>query len=241
MAAAGRHRVRGKAGALLLSACLLLPGACVEKPPTETAAADSAPTAGFRAPRVGTYTLPPIQDAVDGTVLDADGSRSRLFDYLGDRYVFLSFIYTNCGIASGCPLAFATLHAMQRRLDAAPELQDQVRFITFSFDPERDTPAVMRRFTPRGYADTPISDRSWVFLTTPSRVELEPILEGFGQYIVPEVDESGEPTGDLSHILKVFLIDRQRQVRNIYSSSHMQPALVLNDLKTLVREDERSR
>jgi hypothetical protein len=40
--------------------------------------------------------------------------------------------------------------------------------------------------------------------------------------------------------LKAFLIDRERRVRQIYSSDFLHPALVINDVKTLMMEDGKS-
>ena len=54
---------------------------------------------------------------------------------------------------------------------------------------------------------------------------------------MPEVDENGEPTGNFSHVLKLFLIDRERRVRNIYSSDYIHPTLAINDLKTLLMQE----
>ena len=64
-------------------------------------------------PAPGSYALPPIQAAADGSVVDADGATRRLFDYLGDRHVLLSFVYTNCSDAQGCPLATAIFHLIE--------------------------------------------------------------------------------------------------------------------------------
>ena len=41
-------------------------------------------------------------------------------------------------------------------------------------------------------------------------------------------------------MLKVFLIDRERRVRQIYSSAYLHPSIVINDVKTLMIEDARS-
>ena len=81
---------------------------------------------------------------------------------------------------------------------------------------------------------------AWTFLTTPSHSDLEPILDGYGQYVVREIDAEGRFTGDRSHMLKVFLIDRERRVRQIYSSDFLHPSIVINDVKTLMIEDARS-
>jgi len=78
--------------------------------------------------------------------------------------------------------------------------------------------------------------RDWQFLTTASEVELQPILEGYGQWRQREYDESGKYTGSMSHILRVFLIDRQRRIRNIYSTGFLHADTVINDLRTLAIE-----
>ena len=188
----------------------------------------------FVPPPPGTYDLPAIQAAADGVVVDADGTTRRLFDYLGDRYVLLSFIYSRCTNPKGCPLATMTLRRIESGLRADPELAAQTRLLSLSFDPEHDTPDLMLRFAAEDYLDTRWDQRQWSFLTTASRLDLQPILDGYGQYIVRELDESGKETGDLSHVLKVFLIDRERRVRNIYSSDYIHPDLAINDLRTLI-------
>ena len=230
----------GRLTTLLLGTCCLLAGACGE--PARTVVMEAHPeTLGleYEPPAPGSYSLPAIQSAADGMVVDADGTRRRLFDYMGDRHVLLSFVYTTCTDAKGCPLATAVLHMIHRRLSAESQLEGNVRLVTLSFDPQHDTPEVMRQYVPgrQDYFDTPWQERPWVFLTTRARSDLEPILDGYGQYVVRERDESGQLTGRYTHVLKVFLIDRARQVRNIYSSSFLHPALAIGDLETLLIEE----
>jgi hypothetical protein len=43
--------------------------------------------------------------------------------------------------------------------------------------------------------------------------------------------------GPLSHVFKLFLIDRRGSVREIYSTSFLQPEVVLNDIRTQLLED----
>jgi len=79
---------------------------------------------------------------------------------------------------------------------------------------------------------------AWEFLTTRSRRELLPILNGFGQDVGVDIDRaSGKALGSYSHVLKVFLIDRHGAVREIYTTDYLLPAMVLNDIKTLLMED----
>lgn len=216
--------------------------ACAAPTPPQQAAGARVPPAGleYAPPPPGSYELPPIEPAVDGAIIDADGTRRHLFDYLGDRYVLLSFIYTHCTDSEGCPLATGVLDMVRESLGSEPDLAAHVRLITLSFDPERDSPEVMHRYAAlagRDYAATRWDARPWAFLTTASRADLQPILDGYGQSLVREIDAAGKPTGDFSHVLKVFLVDTQRRVRNIYSTSFLHPAIAINDLKTLWMED----
>lgn len=190
---------------------------------------------GYTPPAPGSYELSPIKRAVDGIVLDTKGNRHRLFDYMDDKLVILNFIYTTC--SDICHLATYVLHQVMTELKQDPVFSDQVQLITLSFDPDHDTPEVMHRYAQSMECDT----SGWVFLTTSSHTELQPILDGYGQYIVRERDAAGKVTGAFMHVLKVFLIDRERKVRNIYSLSFLHSTLLLNDIRTLLLEDAANR
>ena len=240
------------AAAVALVLCAGL-SACSGTPPPApagTSAPGSAAAAAipegleYAPPAAGSYELPPIMAATDGPVLDSGAVPRRLFDFMGDRYVLLSFIYTHCTDSEGCPLATGALAMVRELLAGQPDLAARVRLVSLSFDPARDTPAVMRRYAAHGGlaggddgGPAGAADRPWVFLTAASQAELQPLLDGYGQAIVPEIGANGRPTGDFTHVLKVFLIDRHRQVRNIYSTSFLHPALALNDLRTLWMEE----
>jgi hypothetical protein len=67
------------------------------------------------------------------------------------------------------------------------------------------------------------------------------LVEGFGQDVRRTVDRSsGRPRRELSHVLKVFLIDRAGFIREIYTSTFLHPQTLLNDIETLVMEDARA-
>ena len=180
----------------------------------------------FAAPAAGTYQLPPLMVAADGPVRDDAGGSKRLYDYLGDRIVLLSFIYTTCSDVNGCPLASYVLKRVQDRALAEPGLRDQLRIVCLSFDPTHDTPAVMAAYGARLRA--PGFD--WEFLTGKSAESLQGVLDAYDQSVYR--DESGA----VSHILRVLLIDRQRRVRNIYSVSFLHADTVLSDVQTLLLE-----
>ncbi len=189
---------------------------------------------GYDPPAPGSYALPPLGDAGDGQVLDASGDSLRLHGLLGSEIVVLSFIYSTCSDTNGCPLATAVLYKLRSTIEAQPALAGKVRFVSLSFDPVQDTPEVIRLYGMNFTGSEQSTE--WTFLTTASQEQLEPILEAYGQPIQPEFDDTGKLTGRIAHILRVFLIDRERRIRNIYSVSFLHADLVLNDILTLQLE-----
>ena len=59
----------------------------------------------FPAPVPGTYDLPVLWAAADADVLTSNDKAVRLHEFMGDKAVIMSFIYTSCGDVNGCPLA----------------------------------------------------------------------------------------------------------------------------------------
>ena len=186
----------------------------------------------FPAPTPGSYSLPVLGPAGDGEVIDSGGAHTRLHGLMGDRVVLLSFIYTQCSDANGCPLATAVLHRLRRRMQREPEVANQVRLLSLSFDPRHDSPQVMRRYGEALQGE----GIDWRFLTTGSEQLLQPILEAYQQSVQAEYDAAGAWSGAFSHILRVFLIDRDKQLRNIYSVSFLHPDTLISDIKTVLGE-----
>lgn len=194
------------------------------------------PALDFTPPPAGSYVLHRIMPAPEGRVLGLDGRSERLSRYTHGQITLLGFIYTTCVDPQGCPLAYKVFDTLKEEIEATPRLHGKLRFVTLSFDPARDTPDVMRQ-----YAGSRVVDQGkalpWYFLTTRSARELMPLVEGFGQDVVTTYDRSsGKPRRELSHVLKVFLIDPAGDVREIYSSMFLHPQTVMNDIETLLLE-----
>jgi cytochrome oxidase Cu insertion factor (SCO1/SenC/PrrC family) len=197
--------------------------------------AGGVPPLEFEPPAVGTYTLQRIMAAPDGEVLDLDGRAQRLSAFTRERITVLGFVYTTCADPDGCPLALRVFDAVKEALDARPALRARVRLVTLSFDPEVDHPAAMRGYAGRRATAGGVP---WHFLTTRSPQAARPLLEGFGQDVrSPASVTAGRRGREIAHVLKVFLLDRDGVVREIYSSTFLHPRTVLNDLETLRREE----
>lgn len=188
-------------------------------------------TPEYEPPPPGSYTLPVIDTVGDHPLLDADGGPTTLFAVTRGRIAIVAFVYTTCVEAAGCPLSLAVLHELDAALAANPGLAARVTLVTISFDPEQDTPermAVMRRF------HRPRTD--WHFLTARDTGQLAPLLADFDQPVAKLRYPDGEWTGLFRHVLKVFLLDGSNRVRNVYSVGFLNPALLLNDSRTLLLE-----
>jgi cytochrome c peroxidase len=186
----------------------------------------------YAPPPPGSYALPPIDAVEDHPLLDSGGRETTLFAEKGGRLAVVAFVYTTCVEAGGCPVSMSVLHQLDRLVAADPALARQVTLLTVSFDPERDTPSrlasVRAAHAPRG---------DWRFFTTAGEAALDPLLADFGQPVAKLRFADGRWTGLFRHVLKVFLLDRTNQVRNIYSAGFLHAELLLNDLRTLRGED----
>jgi len=201
---------------------------------------DLARTAQFDydPPEAGSYTLPVIKPAPDGRVLDEQGQPRSLRRLLAGKISLVSFIYTRCADPNGCPLATAVLYDIHDASEADRALADNLRMVSLSFDPENDTPEVMAGFRGHDPADAPRRNE-WSFLTTASQADLQPILKRFDQVVLRRTGEDGRDLGLYAHQLRVYLVDRRGNVRNIYGLGFLDPRLLVADVHTLLAEERR--
>jgi len=202
---------------------------------TMGAAAHEVPKvqADFDAPAPGTYRLERIMQAPDGAVVDASRKQAKLGTYTHGKVTLLSLMYTSCSDEKGCPMAFYTIDLIKRDLEKSKAARGRVQMVSLSFDPAHDTPEVMRAYGGKylkGGSPVP-----WHFLTTASKREVAPMLDGFGQDVSKAADAQSDQ--ELMHVLKLFLIDKDGWVREIYTTSYLVPQVVVNDIKTLLIEE----
>jgi len=190
----------------------------------------------YEAPVPGSYKLPIVKQAADGEVLDSEGRPLRLSELTHGRLTVLSFIYTRCAAAKACPMATGVLMQLHRLSAEDEALARHMRLISISFDPSADTPDRMAAYSALADSNKPAAE--WRFITTASQEKLRPIIDAYGQ-AVNRKKNPHDPTGPLNHILRVFLIDRDGNIRNIYSSGTLDLRLVLADVKTLLAEQPR--
>jgi cytochrome oxidase Cu insertion factor (SCO1/SenC/PrrC family) len=161
-------------------------------------------------------------------LLGPDSRPAPLLGLAADQVAFVSFVYRSCADASACPLALSVLKRLDAELARLPALAARVRLVTVSFDPGHDSPEGMDALRTRL---EPASD--WRFLTAASRAAIDPVLADFGQEVARRAAERGEEQ-IASHLLRVYLVDASRGVRNVYGADLLDAELLRNDAATVL-------
>ncbi len=157
------------------------------------------------------------QQLPDFSLTDQRG-RSLTLAGLRDKIWVADFIFTSC--VTICP----------PMTDEMSKLQDEfpiegVYFVSFSVDPERDTPEVLSRYADRYGAD----HNSWSFLTGEKEAIYQLAYAGFNL-------AAGRQGSEILHSTRFVLVDRAGQVRGYYDSrskAHLQQ--LRQDIQTLLR------
>lgn len=184
----------------------------------------------FTAPEPGSYALPSLGEAADGVLVDSTGSPVRLHELYEGKTIVLSFVYTSCPDVNGCPLATFVLGQVQKRLANDEQAMAAVRLVTVSFDPTNDPPDVMAEYG-RHFRHGAVD---WRFLTSTSEDNLAPILDNYDQHVIRDRGPDGKALTTMSHILRVYLIDSDKRIRNIYSPSYLHPDILHADIRTVM-------
>jgi protein SCO1/2 len=208
----------------------LMLGAAMMSLSTPSHGAESAAPAVANLPAAGSYVLQRIQRVPEAQLVDADGNPVAISAYVKGAVTALGFFYGHCEDATGCPVAWSTFKAAKEAAAADPLLEGRLRLLFVSLDPARDTPSVLRLFKS---AENDRRAPPWLFLTGQSEAQITPLLRAMGQDTGYELDREGRRTGVINHMLKVFLIDPDGWVREIYSTAFLTPENLLNDARTL--------
>ncbi|NBB73358.1 MAG: SCO family protein [Bacteroidetes bacterium] len=145
-------------------------------------------------------------------------------DVAGD-IVVLGYIYTNC--PDVCPMTTANMKQAHQQLGAP----DDVQFVTVTFDPLRDTPSVMQRYSETWEA----ADSDWMFLTGDTST-VNRMMRRIGirhQVTDTTTTEDGEQIFFISHSDLVTLIDEDGRIRQHYSGSRTPPEILVEDVNKL--------
>lgn len=114
-------------------------------------------------------------------LIDQAGRPFRFDEWVQERnkFVVVDFIYTNC--QSLCRVLGTEFQQLQRSI-VERGLQNRVRLLSVSFDPEHDTPDVLRRYAEHMGA----RPDAWTLATVGNAGELDALLRTFGVTVIPD-------------------------------------------------------
>lgn len=186
--------------------------------PLESAAPPAA-ASGFELIKMGA----PVPNQ---TFVNQDGKSVSLESLRGEA-VIVTFIYTSCPMPTFCPLMDQNFAKMQAKLKENNNLL-KTHLLSVSFDPQIDTPAVMKAHAQKLGADP----RLWSFVTG-DRDEIDKWANGFGVSISRAMNDPR----DITHNLRTALIDRQGNLVQIYPGNEWTPEQILADVRVMVGID----
>lgn len=178
-----RVRILSMATSLVLLIGLLLTRAALSPPP-------SAPL--------------PVYGVVPAFTLTDQRGQMFTREEMTGRVWIADFIFTSC--AGQCLLMSDQIAGLQRTF----RREDGIRWVSFSVDPERDTPEALAAYARRHGADA-----RWRFVTGDRAAITAVCREGF-HLAFAAADSPREP---ITHSVRLVLVDRAGQIRGYYDAT----------------------
>jgi protein SCO1/2 len=131
------------------------------------------------------------------------GQAVRLNDFRGQALA-ITFFFTRCPIPDYCPRLSKNFEEASQKLSAMPRGPTNWHFLSVTFDPEFDTPAVLKGYAERYQYDP----KHWSFLTGPK----EQISE-----LASRADVKTQPAnGLITHNFRTLIINAAGQLQMIF-------------------------
>jgi len=166
----------------------------------------------------GYGSVPPFQ------LVNQDGQAFGSSNLAGKIWI-ADFIYSTC--PGPCPMISSRMSEMQKPLE-----KTDVHFVSFTVDPDKDTPAQLREYASRLKAQP----GRWDFLTGPKSEIYSLSQHGFK---LAAADRSGSNAEPL-HSTRMILVDRRGQIRGYYDATTADAITkLLADTNHLLKEQPR--
>ena len=163
----------------------------------------------------GYGSVPPFQ------LVNQDGQPFGSSNLAGKIWI-ADFIYSTC--PGPCPMISSRMSEMQKPLE-----KTDVHFVSFTVDPDKDTPAQLREYANHLQAQP----GHWDFLTGPKSAIYDLSHNGFKLAVSDGSAEAGIPV----HSTRLVLVDRHGEIRGYYEVTEADAVTkLLADTSHLLRE-----
>lgn len=164
------------------------------------------------------------------TFLNQDSAAVNFPEIIKDKITVMGFIYTHC--PDICPMTTHNMVLTEERL--IEEGIDDVLFVALSFDPERDSPEVLRKFA----EIRDIKFDNWIFLTRDD-LTTKDVLKRFDVKVITTDStfyEDGTIGYTIMHTDRISLINNKGILKKNYKGSTINIEELIIDIKYLGEE-----
>ncbi len=179
----------------------------------------------------GCYEHFPLKQDISRTqneFFNQDSNKVKFPELTKGKITLMAMVYTHC--PDICPMTTHNMQLIESKL--TKDDLEKVRFVVITFDPNRDTPEVLKKFA----EIRDIDFSRWSFLSGDERNTKEVMLK-FDIKAVP-ADSSYDVKGNLSYYIvhtdRLSLIDQNGLLRKNYVGSIADVDEVVNDIKYLL-------
>lgn len=169
----------------------------------------------------------------DFVLVNQNGKQIHLNEYRG-KTLLLTFIYTRCTLNDYCPRMSSNFAQVDKTLLKTPGLYAKTHLLSISFDPDHDTPEVLRSYG-AAYTEryTKEDFKHWEF-TTASKDELKQVADFFGVYY----ENDGK---SITHSLSTSIIGPDGTIKAWYPGNHWTPEEALAEVNSVTASSEQAR
>lgn len=163
-------------------------------------------------------------------LINQSGEKVSFPETVKGKIAVVGYIFTNC--PDICPLTTNNMRLIQQKLKE--EEIGNVEFVSISFDPQNDTPEVLRKFA--GIRNLDLSN--WMFLTGEKAVT-DSLIHRAGVFAVASdstVFDDGKKIYYYTHTDRIHLVDTKGKIRKEYQGSRINIDEITEDIKNLESE-----
>lgn len=160
-------------------------------------------------------------------LINQEGEEVVFPEIIKGQITVMGFIFTHC--PDICPMTTHNMYLTDKELKEDGFVD--VKFVALSFDPDRDTPEVLKKFAEVRELDF----KSWTLLTGEISTVNE-LLKRFDVKAIKtdeSIDEDGNSEYSMMHTDRISLIDENGRLRKNYKGSTINIEELVNDIKTL--------
>jgi protein SCO1 len=166
-------------------------------------------------------TPAPGDEVPDFHFVNQDGRRVSLHQYRG-KVLLLTFIYTRCPFPDFCPRVSNNFAEIDKQLSSDRDLAGRTHLLSISFDPEHDTPKVLRDYAfSVAHTHDAALFKQWEF-AIPRDADLPKMAEFFALTYKPEA-------GLITHNLSTTVIGPEGKIVKWYYGSDWQASDLIKD------------